>query len=52
MSNGKAMIIHLIVRLMKKILLYKMSCFPGTAFRKNQIKVKLDFFKLYNKMLL
>ena len=28
MSNRKAMVIHVIVGLMKKILLYKMSYFP------------------------
>ena len=32
MSNRKAMVIHVIVGLMKKILLYKMSYFPETAF--------------------
>ena len=43
MSNGKVMIIHLIVELMKKILLHKMSYFPETHdHRKNEIKVKLD----------
>ena len=43
MSNGKVMIIHLIVELMKKILLHKMSYFPEPHdHRKNEIKVKLD----------
>ena len=43
MSDGKIMIIHLIVRLIKKILLYKMSYFPQLYTRiKNKIKVELD----------
>ena len=43
MSNGKAIIIHLIVGLTKKISLYKMSYFSEPyARRKNRIKVKLD----------
>ena len=44
MSNGKFMIIHLIVGLIKKILLYKMSFFPEPYTRsKNKIKIELDF---------
>ena len=43
MSNGKVMIIHLINRLMKKILLYKLSYFPAPYTRsKSKIKVELD----------
>ena len=42
MLPGKAMIIHLIVRLIKKILLYKISYFPDPYVRsKNKIKVEL-----------
>ena len=41
MWNGKVMIIHLIVGLMKKILLYKMSYFPESALT-NKIKIKFD----------
>ena len=38
------MIIHLIVGLIKKILLYKMSFFPEPYTRsKNKIKIELDF---------
>ena len=38
------MIIHLIVGLIKKILLYKMSFFPEPYTRsKNKIKTELDF---------
>ena len=44
MSNGEFMIIHLIVGLIKKILLYKMSYFPEPYTRsKNKIKTELDF---------
>ena len=42
MSNGKFMIIHLIVGLIKKVLLYKMSYFPLYGHSKNEIKVNLD----------
>ena len=43
MSNGKVMIIHLIVGLIKKISLYKMSYFPEPhTLSKNEIKVELD----------
>ena len=49
MSNGKAMIILLIVGLMKKILLYKMSYFLGNVFSKNHIKVQLDLFNYTTK---
>ena len=43
MSNGKLMIIHVIVALIQKISLYKMSYFPEPYIcRKNKIKVKLD----------
>ena len=42
MLNGKVMIIHLTVALIKKILLYKMSYFPEPYTRsKNKIKVEL-----------
>ena len=44
MSNGKAIIILLTVRLMKKILLYKTSYFqePHTYSKKKKKKNKLD----------
>ena len=43
MSNGKFMLILLIVGLIKKILLYKMSYFPEShTHSKNKIKVELD----------
>ena len=43
MSNGKVMIIRLIIGLIKKISLYKMSCFPEPYnCTKNKIKIKLD----------
>ena len=43
MLNGKTMIIHLIVGLIKKISLYKMSYFPEPyTHRKSKITVKLD----------
>ena len=39
MLNGKAIIIHLMVGLVKKILLYKMNCLPELdAHSKNKIK--------------
>ena len=39
MSNGKVMIIHLTVGLIKKILLYKVTYFPEThSHSKNKIK--------------
>ena len=42
MSNGKVMIIHLIVGLIEKISLYKMSYFPEPyTLSKNEIKVEL-----------
>ena len=42
-SNGKVMIIHLIVGWIKRILLYKMSYFPKPhGHSKNEIKVELD----------
>ena len=42
MSNEKVMIIHLIVGQIKKILLYKMSCFSKQHTNKNKIEVELD----------
>ena len=43
MSNGKVMIVRLIVGLIKKILLYKMSFFLEPCSRnKNKVKVELD----------
>ena len=43
MLNGKAIIIHLMVGLVKKILLYKMNCLPELdAHSKNKIKFQLD----------
>ena len=43
MLNGKTMIIRLIVGLIKRISLYKMSYFPEPyTHRKNKITVKLD----------
>ena len=44
MSNGKVMIIHLIVRLIKMISLYKMSYFPEPLnYISNKMKVELSF---------
>ena len=42
MPNGKVMILHLIVELIKKILLYKMIYFPLYGHSKNEIKIDLD----------
>ena len=42
MSNGKAMISHLIVALIKRILLYKVSHFAEPAHSKGTAKVELD----------
>ena len=43
MLNAKVMINHLIVGLIKKILLYKMSCFPEPyTDSKSKIKVEID----------
>ena len=42
MSNGMIVIIHLIVGLIKKILLCKISYFPEPAHNKNETKVELD----------
>ena len=42
MSNRKAMITHLIVGLIKKILLYKNDFFPPYSCIKNKIKAQLD----------
>ena len=42
MSNGKAMIIHLMVALIKQIYLYKMMYFPEPLASGNEIKVQLD----------
>ena len=41
MSNGKVMIIHLIVGLIKNILLYKMSYFRKPHTNKNKIETEL-----------
>ena len=41
-SNGKVMIIQLIVLFIKKIFLHKMSYFPESVNGKYEIKVKLD----------
>ena len=50
MSNGKVMIIHLIVGLIKKILLYKLSYFPDPyTHSKNEIKVEVDFSNFATK---
>ena len=46
MSIGKVMIIHLIVGLIKKILLYKMSYFPEPH---KKIEVQSDFFNYTTK---
>ena len=42
MSNGKIIIIHLTVGLIKKILLYKNESFPPCGHSKNKIEVELD----------
>ena len=43
MSNGKVLIIHLILELMKEILWYKVSYFPTPYdHSKNEIKVDLN----------
>ena len=42
MSNRKVMIIHLIVGLIKKTLLYKMSYFQPYDHGKNKIEVEFD----------
>ena len=42
MSNGKAMISHLIVALIKRILLYKVSYFAEPVHSKSNAKVELD----------
>ena len=42
MSNGKVLIIHLIVGLIKNLLLYKMSYFSHYSHSKSEIKVELD----------
>ena len=42
MPNGKVMILHLIVELIKKIMLYKMIYFPPYGHSKNEIKIDLD----------
>ena len=50
MLNGNAMIIFLIVRLIKKILLDKMSYFPESySSSKNKIQVELDLFNYATK---
>ena len=42
MPNGKVMILHLIVELIKRIFLYKMIYFPPYGHSKNEIKIDLD----------
>ena len=42
MPDGKVMIIHLRIGLMKKILLYKNEFFPPYSYIKNKIEVKSD----------
>ena len=42
MSNGKVMIIHLIVELIKKILLYKMGYF-AESYTYSETKIKFEF---------
>ena len=42
MSNGKVMIIHLIVGWIKNILLFRMSYFPTYSHSKNKTEVGLD----------
>ena len=50
MSNGKAMIVYLIVGLIKKILLYKMRHFPEPYDHiKIKLKVKLNQFSYATK---
>ena len=50
MPNGKVMIKLLIVEMIKKILLYKMSYFPEPYNHSTQkIKVKLDLFNQVTK---
>ena len=50
MSNGKAMIICLIIGLIKKTSLYKMGYFSQpNAHSKNKIKVELDFLNYATK---
>ena len=49
MSNGKTMIIHVIVSLVKKILLYKMSHFAEPVYSKNNTKVELDLSNYVTK---
>ena len=40
--NGKVMILHLIVELIKTIFLYKMIYFPPYGHSKNEKKIDLD----------
>ena len=42
MSNGKVMIIHLIVGWIKNILSFRMSYFPSYSHSKNKTEVELD----------
>ena len=50
MSNGTIMIILLIVEMIKKVLLYKMSYFPEPYNHStHKIKVKLDLFNEVTK---
>ena len=53
MSNGNIMIIHLIVGLMKKIWLYKMSYFPGSNTHiKNKIKIESNLLIIQRNLTL
>ena len=42
MSNKKVLIVNLIVTLIEKILLHKMSYFPPYVHNKNKLKIDLD----------
>ena len=49
MSNGKVMIIHLIVGLIKRYCYIKMSYFPLHSHSKNKIEVELDSSNIATK---
>ena len=49
MSNGKVIIIHLTVGLIKKIFLYKNELFPPCRHSKNKIEVELDLSNYVTK---
>ena len=49
MSNGQVVIVHLIVELIKKILLYKVSYFAEPTHSKNKIKIDLNLFSYETK---